>query len=316
MMETAIKKSWTIVALNEDYYLETWLEAFLRDRLAQGLSKGTLRWYQWKLRLFVSYCDTQLIKTINQITPDSIREFLLSLQNSGHNAGGIHSAFRALGAFLYWWENEIEPEGWRNPIRKINAPRLIVEPLNPADPEIVRCLISTCENGKFYGDRDRALFLALLDTGCRASELLNIDIPDVNKTNGIILIRKTKSKRPRTVILGQRARKALRVYLQHRADTNPALWVIKSKERLTYFGLRSMVARRSRIAGVKPPELHSFRRLFALTMLRNGVDIYSLQMLMGHSDMQILRRYLKETDNDLINAHMKGSPANSLLDNV
>jgi site-specific recombinase XerD len=312
-METAAVKSWTITVLKEDYFLETWIEAFLKDRLAQGLSKGTLQWYQWKLRLFISYCDTRLIKTINQITPDSIREFLLSLESTGHNAGGIHSAFRALRAFLYWWENEIEPEGWKNPIRKIKAPRVIVEPLDPADPEIVKALLRTCENGNFYGDRDKALFLALLDTGCRASELLSIDIPDVNKTNGMILLRKTKNNRPRTVILGQRARKALRAYLRHRTDSTPALWVSDSRERLTYAGLRSMVARRSKIAGVKPPELHSFRRLFALTMLRNGVDIYSLQLLMGHSSLQMLRRYLKETDTDLLNAHLKGSPVNSLF---
>jgi site-specific recombinase XerD len=312
-MDTTIKKPWTIEVLKEEYYLETWIEAFLKDHAAQGVSKGTLEWYQCKLKQFTNFCETQVITLINQITPDSIREFLLSLKSSGHNPGGIHSAFRALRAFLYWWENEIEPEGWKNPIRKIKAPRVIVEPLDPADPEIVKALLRTCENGKFNGDRDKALLLALLDTGCRASELLNIDLSDVTKTNGMILLRKTKNKRPRTVILGQRTRKALRAYLRHRTDSIPALWVSDTRERLTYAGLRSMVARRSKIAGVKPPELHSFRRLFALTMLRNGVDIYSLQLLMGHSSLAMLRRYLKETDTDLLNAHLKGSPVNSLL---
>jgi site-specific recombinase XerD len=134
-MDTTVKKSWTIEVLKEEYYLETWIDAFLKDRSAQGVSKGTLEWYQCKLKQFTCFCETQVITLINQITPDSIREFLLSLESSGHNAGGIHSAYRALKAFLYWWENEIEPEGWKNPIRKIKAPRVIVEPLDPADPE-------------------------------------------------------------------------------------------------------------------------------------------------------------------------------------
>jgi site-specific recombinase XerD len=313
-METASVKSRTIELLEEEFYLEIWLEAFLKDRMAQGLSQGTLKWYRVKLRSFSNYCETKLIKSILEISPDSIREYLLSLEITGHNPGGVHSAYRALKAFLRWWEFEVEPEGWKNPIRKIKAPRLAIEPLDPADPEIIKALISTCENSTFHGDRDKAIILALLDTGCRANELLSIDLVDVNKTTGMILLRQTKSKRPRTVILGQRSRKALRAYLQHRADVSPALWVTKSKERLTYFGLRSMMARRSRTAGVKPPELHSFRRLFALTMLRNGVDIYSLQMLMGHSDLQMLRRYLKETDTDLLNAHSKGSPVNTLFE--
>ena len=61
------------------------------------------------------------------------------------------------------------------------------------------------------------------------------------------------------------------------------------------------------------PSLHSFRRAFAINMLRAGVDIYSLQLLMGHADLQVLRRYLAQTNDDLLKAHRKGSPVDSYL---
>ena len=78
---------------------------------------------------------------------------------------------------------------------------------------------------------------------------------------------------------------------------------------MTYSALRCFLRRRAEQVGMKGiPTPHDFRRAFALIMLRNGVDIFALQKLMGHSDLQILRRYLAQTDQDIHNAHMRGSP--------
>jgi len=97
-----------------------------------------------------------------------------------------------------------------------------------------------------------------------------------------------------------------------RSDDEP-LWVTTQQTRLTYIGLRSMVRRRAKCAGVADPSLHSFRRGFAITSLRNGVDVFSLQRLMGHSDLSILRRYLTQTDADLERAHRKAGPVDNAL---
>ena len=64
--------------------------------------------------------------------------------------------------------------------------------------------------------------------------------------------------------------------------------------------------RRASQVGIETPSLHSFRRAFALNMLRAGVDIFSLQKLMGHADLQVLRRYLAQTDEDTLEAHRRG----------
>ena len=80
-------------------------------------------------------------------------------------------------------------------------------------------------------------------------------------------------------------------------------------ERLTYDGLRQLLQRRAELAGLKEiPTPHDFRRQFALSMLRNKVDIFSLQRLMGHKDITILQRYLAQTTEDIRVAHDKGSP--------
>ena len=115
---------WPIQDYALDDHILTWVDAFLVDRKAQNMSKGTLYFYQKKLQLFAAFCDSQALTKFSQMTPGFIRDYLLHLESRGHNPGGIHCAFRALRTFLYWWEDETEPEDWRNPIRRVKAPRL------------------------------------------------------------------------------------------------------------------------------------------------------------------------------------------------
>jgi integrase/recombinase XerD len=309
----AVTQAHTIITkTGEDFYLLTWVEAFLIDRKSSGKSNCTIQFYKDCIKLFIKFCESQAITQITQLTPNDIRQYMLWLEQTGHNKGGCHAAYRTLRAFLYWFEDEVEPEGWRNPIKKVHAPKVNIQPLEPAKIGDVRAMISTCSDDLF-GARDKAILLALIDTGARASEFLNINLEDMNIATGAILIRNGKGGKPRTVFLGKKSRKAIRYYLRMRKDELNALWVTKDNERLTYGGLRSMLKRRAVLAKVDAPTVHSFRRLFALTMLRNDVDIFSLQRLMGHSDLQVLRRYLAQSDKDIQNAHVKGAPVDNLM---
>jgi site-specific recombinase XerD len=311
-METCKKEQWTRIRTGQDDYL-TWLEAFLIDRRAQNMTRGTLYFYQKKLELFTRYCDTQAVTHIHQVDAGVMRGFLLWLEGTGHNPGGCHAAYRAVRAFLRWWAEEVEPDNWRNPTQRVKAPKVPMEPIEPISLDDVKALLSTCKRGEFTGERDRAIILALLDTGARASEFCGISLASVNTITGEILIRQGKGRKPRMVYLGKVARRQLRAYLKMRTDDNPALWVTHAGEPLTVYGLNSMMARRARLAGVQRPGLHDFRRAFALNMLREGVDIFSLQKLMGHASTEILRRYLKQTDDDTRRAHELGSPVDKHL---
>ena len=112
-------------------YLLTWLEAFMIDRKAQGVSEGTLHFYNVKFKSFLKFCETQLITSVLQITPIVIRKYILWLEAAGHNPGGRHAHYRAIRSFFYWYENEIEPEVWKNPIKKVKAPLKPDIPLEP-----------------------------------------------------------------------------------------------------------------------------------------------------------------------------------------
>lgn len=287
-------------SLKTDTYLLSWVEAFLKDRKAQNVSTGTLTFYRRKLKLFTDYCETQIITDITQLTPTILRDYLLYLDQTNHNAGGVHACYRTVKAFLRWYEEEAEPDEWKNPIRKVKPPKVPVEPLDPVELVNVEKMEGVCPTGTFTGDRDKAILSCLLDTGCRADEFLQINISDVNLILGEILIRQGKGRKPRMVYLGKKSRKSLRAYLRHRDDSLDALWIRHDKlGRLKYSGLRYVIKRRAEDAGIPSPALHDFRRAFALSSWRNGMDLFTIASLMGHTSLAVLRRYLKITDSDL-----------------
>jgi site-specific recombinase XerD len=298
-----------------DDYLFNWLEAFLIDRKASGVADGTLRFYRQKIKLFTDYCDVQSVKQISQITPSFLRQFLLYLEESSHNPGGRHAAFRTLRAFFLWYEDEVEPQGWSNPIRKVKAPKVPLEPLEPVSFETVSLMVKACSHNTFTGDRDAAILLCLLDTGARANEFLTVNLDDINQARGDILIRQGKGRKPRTVYIGKLSKRALRRYLNHRKDSSVGLWVTHPRhgsERLSYDGLREILTRRAQEAGVEAPSCHDFRRAFALAMLRNGTDIFTLAKLMGHEGITVLQRYLKQTNLDTEEAHRRAGPVDNM----
>jgi site-specific recombinase XerD len=304
----------TLQVSTVDDYLLTWLEAFLIDRKAAGVAQGTLRFYRQKIKLFTDYCDALTVKQIGQINPSFLRQYLLYLEESGHNAGGRHAAFRLLRAFFLWYEDEVEPQGWSNPIRKVKAPKVPIEPLEPVSFETVSQMIKACPHNSFTGDRDAAILLCLLDTGARANEFLSINLDDINQARGDILIRQGKGRKPRTVYIGKQSKRALRRYLNHRKDNSAALWVTQPRfgsERLSYDGLRGVLTRRAKEADMDGPSCHDFRIAFALAMLRNGTDIFTLAKLMGHEGITVLQRYLKQTNLDTEEAHRRAGPVDN-----
>ena len=91
---------------------------------------------------------------------------------------------------------------------------------------------------------------------------------------------------------------------------NKALWVTHLRfdsKRLKYDSIRAIMTRRAKQADVEAPSLQDFRRAFALAMLRNGTDIFTLAKLMGHKGITVLQRYLRETCQDTEIAHRQAA---------
>ena len=291
------------------------VRAFLLDCQARRLSPRTIKRYGEELHYLRTWLESHGVQQVIAITATHLRAYLVYLQESGRNPGGQHIAFRVMRTFLRWYQREYEPDGWRNPMSRVQPPKVAQDPLPPVSIEHVRRMLATCNGHSFVEDRDRAAILALLDTGCRSAEFRALNIGDVDLATGAVHICHGKGGKARTTFLGAKSRKALLAYLRHRraATADTPLWVSVHGERLSHWGLRRIVARRAAGAGIACPPLHAFRRAFAINSLRAGVDLVSLQRLLGHADLSVIHRYLRQTQDDLQAAHRKGSPVDNLL---
>jgi site-specific recombinase XerC len=102
---------------------------------------------------------------------------------------------------------------WKNPIDKVRSPKINLEPLEPANKEDIKKILNVCGDDS-YGLRDRLILLVLMDIGVRASELINLNIKDINPVIGLMVRRNGKGERFRNAYLGRTSRQALRKYLK------------------------------------------------------------------------------------------------------
>lgn len=264
---------------------------YLKYCQACNYAKGTIQFYKEKLERFIAYSTPLQVINMDQITPDHIRGFVITLQPD-HTEGGVHAFYRSLRAFLNWYEFEYEPENWKNPIKKVRAPRVPEKLLDPVSNDTVEKLIEACRESD-YGIRDKAIILFLISTGARASEILALNRDDVDLNSCAALVRSGKGGYFRFIFFDSDTRKALKKYLKTRDDDHKALWISRYQDRLNYDGLRGIVTRLAEKAGIEAPPLHAFRRAFAVNLLNAKIPDQTIIQLMGQHSIAALRPYTK-----------------------
>lgn len=286
------------------------VECFLISCRSRQLSRSTITLYRLELGYFCNYLNALGVEEFSVLTPETIRGYLVELSNR-RNPGGCQVSFRVIKTFLRWTWEEFDFDS-RCPIDRVNAPRVNNQPLPGIGLDEIRSMLAACKGPQ--AARDKAILISLLDTGCRATEFVSLNIGDVNLFSGSVTILLGKGGKGRTTFLGKTARKELRRYLQKRSglSSNSPLWTTNEGDRLTRSGLRQILRRRSQDAGLPEPGAHDFRRACALSLLRNGADVVSVSRILGHSALNVTMRYLAQNVDDLAASHQLYSPADRL----
>ena len=224
---------------------------------------------------------------------------------------------RGIKTWLRWLVDEGELDD--SPMRRVSMPRLEKRIQPPFTPEDIKALLAACKTKTPKDLRDRAMTLALLDSGLRASEFVGLRVNSVDMRSGLVTVI-GKGHKQRTVRFGAKTRQAILRYLARRleATQDSPLWIAyrtDGEERgpLTLRGLQMVFRNLGEKAGVSPCHPHKFRRTFALWCLRDGMDLHSLRLLMGHSSLAVLQRYLALAGEDIERAHKLHSPVDNLL---
>lgn len=301
------------------------IEGFLLYRAGVG-SMATVREYRNTLRKWVAYIGD--VDT-SELNGDLVRRYLYHLRIEEELAPkSVKNAWIGMSSFFTWLETEM---GVEHVIRRhrIKMPAAGSREIIPLSKNDVKVLLMACERTAVWRSdkrapasmqrstrlRDRAIVLLLLDCGVRASECCNLLVGDVDMKTGATQVRQGKFDKGRTVYLGTVARDALGRYVakrKHEARPDDPLFETSRGQALDRSALRKMLlAAGQRAEVVEPVTPHRLRHTFAITYLRNGGDVYTLQRLLGHSTMEMVRRYLALAETDVADAHRRASPADN-----
>lgn len=279
------------------------LDAFCAGKAAEGLSPRTITWYRMiGERLIGRFGATRPVDTL---TPTELRAWLVELRATlaPISVAGYVRGLRVLGNWLA--ADGLAAARALRGLARPRVPRKLIEPLSDAD---LRRLLAAA------GERDRAVLLLLLDTGLRVSEVVGIRLGDLRPDGGIKVTGKGATER--VVPVGAAARRAVGAYLALRGPgtADERLLLNQADERLTTSGISQLLRRMKARAGVRARcNPHTFRHTFAHRYLVNGGDALTLQRILGHTSLEMVRRYVTLSDVDLAGRHRAASPADRLL---
>ena len=320
-------------------------EGMLLNKQAEGRSVHTINDYRnsfQKLALFFS--SDPPIDTITR--SDLVKFFAWLQQDYESEPDGVapRGKFKLsqktifnihIGLSSLWQWALVEKLVKTNILREIKVTRPSAPVINPISHEEWAKLVRACEASHNWKtreetkthrvtfDRDRAVLFTLLDTGARASELCGIRFQDLSLANRTIKLRgKGPGKEPkeRLVSIGKATadaiNKALRPRLAQIQPTSP-LFVVKNKydDELSFTrdnlgNLLERIGDRAGVSGVYP---HRFRHTFAINYLRNGGNVFALQAMLGHTTLDMVKRYLQIAQIDLDREQQRASPVDNWI---
>jgi integrase/recombinase XerD len=274
--------------------LNSWL---LRLR-ALRRSDHTLTSYRVGVQQFLTFCEEQAIPP--RLNPDTLAAFVNHLLDTGRKPATAQARQVVIRLFSSWLADE--GEIGRDLLANVKLLKLD-DPVVPSlTDDQLKALFAACKGKTFVCKRDEAIVRFMAETGCRAGELLNMTVDDIDLQRGSAIIRRGKGGRGRQVPFGPQTAAAIDRYLRmrrrHKLVDAPALWLGASIPTLSYAGLLKALKARARSAGIDHFTPHQLRHTFASRWLRANGSEQGLMTTAGWSRHEMLRRYTADTAAD------------------
>ena len=273
-------------------------EQFIRERqYLTNVSPATVEWYKHSLKWLPSESPSE----------DELKNAVLQMREKGLKATGSNSAIRAINAYLHWCDNphiKCSPACRHLRITQLKEPQIILPTFTTVQ---VSRLVHWKPKKVFWQRRLHLLILFLLDTGCRISEVLSIHVRDIDFDNLLVTL-DGKGGKQRIVPFSFDLRRAIFRYVtEYNRKPDYLLLATKNETQLGRRVVLRAVKNLCKRLGFDPPArtLHAFRHTFAVNYLRKGGSVFHLQKVLGHSTLEMTRRYANLMTEDLQAIHQK-----------
>ena len=286
--------------------LSIYLEDFLLCGRVEGKKPNTLRWYKETLMPFVAFVDQE------GLSQASLRKYINKLFDH-LKVATVDNRIRSIKAFLRYLykEGHIE-EDLAATLKRPKMPRQFPYVLNE---EQVMALLKAPNKKTWEGFRNYVMLLTFLDTGLRLSELLGLTVDRVNLVKGSLLVT-GKGSKDREAYMGRALKKEMARWLKMRGffPYEDRVFITRDGRPLKKRGVERIIERLAKKVGIEGVRCspHTLRHTFATNFIRNGGDVFSLQKLLGHADIQTCMIYVHMGGRQLQEAVLRFSPVDRL----
>lgn len=310
-----------------DTPLEKLVLQFQAFNRAEGKSPDTIDWYETSLHLFLEYLPSQSIQPIlSGVDVDTVRTYILNLQKRQRYADHpiaknrdrllspvtIQCYIRAIKAFFNWLYREGYTDANRLERLKVpKAPKRLMEPLTESE---IGLILSCIDSQTDWGARDSTILLVFLDTGLRLSELVTMTTRDLHLEEGYVKVM-GKGQKERVVPFGSAAQRALLKYVYHfRPEPLRDERVFLNLDGTPISGnaIQLMIQRLRKASGIARLHPHLLRHTFAVNYLMNGGDVFTLQQILGHTTLEMVRHYVNLANVHVMTQHQRFSPVDRM----
>lgn len=274
------------------------------------VSNNTLQSYSRDIHQYESYLSENRINYI-KVDNKKINEYLKKLQDIGKKTSTISRNLASIRSF-YQYLIRIKKVK-HDPTENIQSPKVEKRVPSVLTAEEVEKLLSQPKDVDLKGTRDKAMLEVAYATGMRVTEIISLNIEDVNLDEGFIFCR--SANKQRNIPLGSISIAALREYINDarpimiRNENEESLFVNVNGKRLTRQGFWKIVKYYKEQAHIdKDITPHVLRHSFATHLLQNGADLKAIQTMLGHSDISSTQVYAQFADEGIKEVYKKTHP--------
>jgi integrase/recombinase XerD len=278
----------------------------------KGLARNTLESYERDLTGYFKNLQSQGVSELAQISKTHIFQYLLHLKGKGRATATVNRNLAAIRSFHQFLYRERRAE--QDPSLHLETPKLEKRLPKTLTIEEVEALLRQPDCSTSPGLRDQAMLEILYATGTRVSELVSLQISDVNLAMGFIRCI-GKGSKERIIPLGQTAIRIMGDYLKRsrpkllKKTSGAALFLNHRGQALTRQGFWKMIKKYAKEASIgKEITPHTLRHSFATHLVENGADLRSVQEMLGHADISTTQIYTHLTKSKIKEVYSRTHP--------
>ena len=287
--------------------IKLFLEFLQKDK---KLSNNTLQSYKRDITQYESYINEENLQYL-KVTNQDIKKYLENLKNIGKKTSTISRNLASIRSFYQYLVRTKKVK--EDPTEGIQSPKVEKRVPSVLSSKEVELLLEQPKTVDLKGIRDKAMLEFAYATGMRVTEIINLDIDDVNLKEGYVSC--SNANKQRNIPLGAISINALKEYIKKarpyliKSEDEKSLFVNINGKRLTRQGFWKIVKFYKEQAHIeKEITPHVLRHSFATHLLQNGADLKAIQVMLGHSDISSTQVYMQFQDEGLKNIYKKAHP--------